>query len=255
MVEVRGLKIGEGKPKICVPIVSRDSEGIIEAAKAIALSSAELAEWRADLFEDYEDTKQVILVLGRLRKVLGEKPLMFTLRSRQEGGGSDFSAEQAIKLLSEAAASGYPDLVDIEMFSYGGLLVSALDKVKGYGAVAVGSYHDFKKTPAKTEIKYRLKEMKRLGADISKIAVIPESKRDVLDLLDAALDVNEEDPDITAICISMSGIGAISRITGEFFGSAVTFAAIGELSAPGQIGIEELAAAQDILHGSLSGDD
>lgn len=255
MVEVRGLKIGEGKPKICVPIVSRDAEGIIEAAKAIAVSSAELAEWRADLFDGYEDTKQVIEVLGRLRKALGEKPLMFTLRSRQEGGGSDLSTEQAIKLLSEAAASGYPDLVDIEMFSYGGHLGNTVDSIKGYGAVTVGSYHDFNKTPEKIEIIYRLKEMKKRGADISKIAVMPESRRDVLELLDATLTVNEEDPDITAICISMSGIGAISRITGEFFGSAVTFAAIGELSAPGQIGIEGLVAAQDILHGCLAGDE
>lgn len=251
MVEVKGIEIGTGKPKICVPIVSRDAEGIIESARLIAKSQADLAEWRADLYEGHEDTDKVIEVLKSLRKALGDKPLMFTLRSAQEGGGSRLSGEQAARLLVNAAASGNIDLLDIEMFSYGGLLRMAVDSAKGCTVSIVGSYHDFHKTPDKAEIISRLTEIHASGADISKIAVMPNSKRDVLDLLDAALTLNDKNPEITLICISMSGIGALSRLTGEFFGSAVTFAAIGEGSAPGQIGIESLATVQDILHSSL----
>lgn len=252
MVEVRGVRIGEGKPKICVPIVARDFEGIIEAAKLIARSKADLAEWRADLFNGYEDTKRVIELLGELRKALGDKPLMFTLRSTQEGGGSGLNGEKAARLLIEASASGVCDLVDVEIFSYDGMLRTAIANVRENGAGVVGSYHDFRKTPEKDEIISRLKEVHASGADIAKIAVMPNSKRDVLELLDAALTLNEEDPDNTIICISMSGRGALSRIAGEFFGSAVTFASIGEGSAPGQLDIGSLAAAQDILHGCLT---
>lgn len=252
MVEVRGVRIGEGTPKICVPIVARDIVGIIEAARLIAKSEADLAEWRADLFNEYEDTKKVIEVLREIRKALGEKPLIFTLRSTQEGGGSDLNGEQAAKLLLEASASGACDLIDVEMFSYGGMLRTAIADVRENGAVIVGSYHDFRKTPEKAEIISRLKEIQASGSDIAKIAVMPNSRRDVLELLDASLTLNEEDPDNTIICISMSGIGALSRVAGEFFGSAVTFASIGEGSAPGQLGIDSLAAVQDILHGCLT---
>ncbi|MBW8381777.1 MAG: type I 3-dehydroquinate dehydratase [Youngiibacter sp.] len=251
MVDVKGIRIGTGKPKICVPIVSRDAEGIIESARLIAMSQADLAEWRADLFEGHGDTDKVMEVLRSLRNALGDKPLMFTLRSAQEGGGSNLSGEQAARLLVNAAASGNTDLLDIEMFSYGGLLRMAVDSAKGRGVSVVGSYHDFHKTPDKSEIISRLAEIHASGADISKIAVMPNSKRDVLNLLDAALTINEKNPEITLVCISMSGIGALSRLTGEFFGSSLTFAAIGEGSAPGQIGIESLATVQDVLHSSL----
>jgi len=77
MVEVRGVRIGEGRPKICVPIVAGEIEGIIEAARLIARSEADLAEWRADLFQGLKDPKKVIEVLKELRNALGEKPLIF----------------------------------------------------------------------------------------------------------------------------------------------------------------------------------
>lgn len=252
MVEVRGVRIGEGTPKICVPIVARDFDGIIEASRLIAKSEADLAEWRADLFLGYKDADKVTEVLREIRKALGEKPLIFTLRSSQEGGGSDLNGELAAKLLLAASASRSCDLVDIEMFSYGGMLRMAIDDVRENGAGIVGSYHDFRKTPEKAEIISRMKEIQKSGADIAKIAVMPNSRRDVLELLDATLTLSEEDPDNTIISISMSGIGALSRVAGEFFGSAVTFASIGEGSAPGQLGIDSLATVQDILHSCLT---
>ncbi|ETA79100.1 type I 3-dehydroquinate dehydratase [Youngiibacter fragilis] len=251
MVEIRGVRIGEGTPKICVPIVSRDFDGIIEASRLIARSKADLVEWRADLFHGYKDTEKVMEVLGEARKILGDKPLIFTLRSAQEGGGSELNGEQAAKLLLTASASRSCDIVDVEMFSYGGMLRTTVDDVRRNGAGTIGSYHDFRKTPQKAEIISRIKEIQASGTDIAKIAVMPNSRRDVLELLDATLTLNEEDPDNTIICISMSGIGTLSRVAGEFFGSAVTFASIGEVSAPGQLGIDSLATVQDILHSGL----
>lgn len=251
MVEVRGVRIGEGTPKICVPIVAGDLDGIMEASRLIAKSEADLAEWRVDLFHGYKDTEKVMEVLGETRKALGDKPLIFTLRSAQEGGGSELNWEQSANLLLTASASGSCDLVDIEMFSYGGMLRTTVDDVRRNGAGIIGSYHDFRKTPQKAEIISHMKEIQASGADIAKIAVMPNSRRDVLELLDAALTLNEEDPDNTIICISMSGIGTLSRAAGEFFGSAVTFASIGEGSAPGQLGIDSLATVQDILHRGL----
>ena len=37
------------------------------------------------------------------------------------------------------------------------------------------------------------------------------------------------------ITMAMSGMGAVSRISGEIFGSSVTFASVEECSAPGQL--------------------
>ena len=45
-IKVRNLDIGAGIPKICVPIVGTDRTAILDAAKRIPGSTADLAEWR-----------------------------------------------------------------------------------------------------------------------------------------------------------------------------------------------------------------
>ena len=47
-VEVRGVKIGEGVPKICVPIVGKTKEEILAAAKSFADVKMDVVEWRVD---------------------------------------------------------------------------------------------------------------------------------------------------------------------------------------------------------------
>ena len=87
-----------------------------------------------------------------------------------------------------------------------------------------------------------------MGADIAKIAVMPQSRKDVLTLLSATEEMTSEYAKIPVITMSMGGLGAISRICGEVFGSAVTFGAVSRESAPGQLGAEELDMALSILH-------
>ncbi len=93
--------------------------------------------------------------------------------------------------------------------------------------------------------------MQELGADIPKIAVMPQNKKDVLTLLSATEEMAEEHADRPIITMSMSGTGVISRLCGEVFGSALTFGAVGKVSAPGQMGIEDLTTVLGLLHKSL----
>ena len=90
--------------------------------------------------------------------------------------------------------------------------------------------------------------MKELNADIPKIAVMPQSESDVLTLLCATNEMKEKYSDIPIITMSMAGMGLISRIAGEFFGSALTFGAADKASAPGQIRAEDLYNVLQVLH-------
>ena len=65
--------------------------------------------------------------------------------------------------------------------------------------------------------------MQELGADIPKIAVMPQCKKDVLTLLEATREMAEEHADRPIITMSMAGTGLISRLCGEVFGSATYF--------------------------------
>ena len=61
--------------------------------------------------------------------------------------------------------------------------------------------------------------------------------------------VNRDTP---IISMSMGSLGAISRMTGELFGSAVTFASLSKSSAPGQLtltrAIDELTFMHQVLN-------
>ena len=93
--------------------------------------------------------------------------------------------------------------------------------------------------------------MQDLGADILKIAVMPNDKKDVLKLLAATEEMANEYADRPIITMSMAGTGVISRLCGEVFGSAVTFGSAKKASAPGQIDVEDLNQVLNLLHKSL----
>ena len=77
---------------------------------------------------------------------------------------------------------------------------------------------------------------------------MPKSSGDVLALLRATemMKALTEKPVIT---MSMGRLGMISRMSGEIFGSVMTFGTVGNSSAPGQIPLEELRMALKVLHG------
>lgn len=109
------------------------------------------------------------------------------------------------------------------------------------------SNHDFHKTPAAEEIVQRLRKMQELGADIPKIALMPQNKADVLTLLSATLEMQERYADRPIITMSMAKTGVISRLSGEVFGSAATFGAVKSLR-PRQISVTDLRTVLTILH-------
>ena len=87
--------------------------------------------------------------------------------------------------------------------------------------------------------------MDDMGADIPKLAVMPVKERDVLNLLSATLQYYELGGTKPVITMSMKRLGGVSRIAGAVTGSALTFATVGEASAPGQLPI---GLMRDILH-------
>ena len=116
-VVVRNVKIGEGIPKICVPIVGVTKEEIIQEAKSLDTIPVDVVEWRADWFEHVFDLEQVKEVLSELRAALKEIPLLFTFRTSTEGGEKAIEPEAYAALNKAAAESGDVDLVDVEAFT------------------------------------------------------------------------------------------------------------------------------------------
>jgi len=139
------------------------------------------------------------------------------------------------------------DLVDVEYRRDRAAVERIVAAAHARGVAVVASNHDFDATPPKDEIVARLREMQELGADICKIAVMPRSTADVLTLLDATRTMHEDHADRPLITMSMGGLGVVSRIAGQVFGSAATFGMVGTASAPGQVDAGELRSALDLI--------
>ena len=250
-VKVRNIVIGEGMPKICVPIVGVTKEAILNEAKAITKLPADVVEWRIDWFENVFDFAALEDVLKDLRAVLGDMPILMTFRTSKEGGEKAIEDEVYADINIKAAQTGYVDLVDVEVFTGDEIVKKIIDGAHAAGVKVVASNHDFFKTPDKDDIVGRLRKMQDLGADIPKIAVMPQNKKDVLTLLAATEEMANEYADRPIITMSMAGTGVISRLAGEVFGSALTFGAAAKASAPGQMGVTDLKQILTLLHGAL----
>ena len=59
-VIVRNTRIGDGIPKICVPIVEKDFPSILTAARNLKSSCPDLAEWRCDHFDQAEEPEAAV---------------------------------------------------------------------------------------------------------------------------------------------------------------------------------------------------
>lgn len=247
-IKVRDIEIGVGAPKIIVPIVGVTKEDILNEAKTFDSIPVDVVEWRVDWFEHVFEFDKVEDVLKELRTVLGNIPLLLTFRTKKEGGEKAIDTKDYKELNLRAAKTGYVDFIDVEIFTGDDVVREIIDGAHAAGVRVIASNHDFFKTPAKSDIIYRLRKMQDMGADIPKIAVMPQSKRDVLTLLCATEEMVTDYADRPIITMSMAGTGVISRLCGEVFGSSMTFGAAKKASAPGQMGVNDLNTVLDLLH-------
>ena len=247
-IKVRDIEIGAGAPKIIVPIVGVTKEDILNEAKTFDSIPVDVVEWRVDWFEHVFEFDKVEDVLKELRTVLGNIPLLLTFRTKKEGGEKAIDTKDYKELNLRAAKTGYVDFIDVEIFTGDDVVKEIIDGAHAVGVRVIASNHDFFKTPAKSDIIYRLRKMQDMGADIPKIAVMPQSKRDVLTLLCATEEMVTDYADRPIITMSMAGTGVISRLCGEVFGSSMTFGAAKKASAPGQMGVNDLNTVLDLLH-------
>lgn len=245
-VTIKNVTIGEGKPKIAVPIVGKTTDEVLKEAKALTSLACDIIEWRLDLFEDVINFSQVAELSHKLAELLPTIPLLLTFRTLGEGGGRAFEEADYYELYRYLIQQGACDLLDLELFMSEGQGAEIIELAHAKGIKIIMSNHDFKQTPAQDELISRLSLMAERQADICKIAVMPQSPGDVLTLLSATNDMKQitERPIVT---MSMGQLGMMSRIFGEIFGSAITFGAAEQTSAPGQLPVTELTRLLDLV--------
>ena len=243
-ISIRELVIGDGTPKICVPVSGETKEEILAQAEQAVREGPDLLEWRADSFAQVGDPDAWQDIPVAIRDLAGPLPVLFTLRTVPEGGAFPAETEKYLAVMARAIAHSEIDLIDIEGLREEmdpGLLVA---RAFLEGKTTIASAHFFDRTPSTEEMMSVLDRLDGTGADILKLAVMPEDQADALALMRVTSDYlrTSRTPLIT---MAMGEAGIITRTTGRLTGSAVTFGAAGCRTAPGQLPVREL---RELLH-------
>ncbi|EXG71890.1 catabolic 3-dehydroquinate dehydratase [Acinetobacter baumannii 24812_10] len=226
--------------KTIVPITAKTKEQALAQAQVIAnTADADLAEFRIDLLSFASDTKQVIALGHELKKILGNKPMIATIRTKNEGSQLEISDADYGKTYQAYLKNPFMDWLDVEMFRDQKVVSEIVQKAHQKKVLVVMSNHDFQKTPSQDEIEKRLLKQDQMGADVLKIAVMPKSKQDVFTLMNATLKVSQQTTK-PLLTMSMWQLGTISRVATANMGGSYSFGMIGQASAPGQIDVTKL---------------
>lgn len=248
-VEIKGKKIGERSPKICVPVMGHSEEEILRQVKTIHTMEnnqvIDIVEIRADYFEGLGSPDEVERLMTAIQYELSEKIVLFTIRSEKEGGQRLSSEITDIDEINRLVISNkLADIVDVELSDGNPSKRELAELAHDNGVKIIMSYHNFEATPEQEFMTEKLEAMRNVGADIVKIAVMPQTIHDVYRLMEAAT-YTKEKLDVPLVAISMGALGAITRISGALYGSDITFGTIEQASAPGQIPVSDLKRIMD----------
>ncbi|MCT0025929.1 type I 3-dehydroquinate dehydratase [Weissella confusa] len=229
------LKIGSAvatpeRPLIAVPVMGETVNDVLVMLEQANESQTDVIEWRVDYLTDPGE-----LQASQMQTIAfnADKPLIVTWRTTAEGGQEDFDSI-AYHWVYQLAIASRVAAVDVEV----SLLEEVGDVVEdaqSQGVTVIGSRHYFDATPA--DLDAELQSMVATSVDVVKLAVMPNDSGDVQRLLDETKVANQTKPLIT---MAMGELGQRSRFEGYQYGSQLTFASLGESSAPGQPSVTQL---------------
>ena len=262
----RSVVLGEGMPKICVPITGRTLEEIVDQASNAASVFPDFVEWRVDYFEEIHPLEAspsggelpvntvssvfpaVDRALKKMADVLNGLPILFTVRTATEGGRIALYPEDYIGLLLHAAERPEVSAIDVEELRTDSDMEILTREIQARHKPVIGSAHFFGKMPKKPEQMELMDRISRTGADVLKLAAMPSDSRGVLKMMEMAEEENRL-TDKPVIAIAMGKIGMVSRVSGALTGSCVTFGTVDAESAPGQIPVSTLRIILEALQG------
>jgi 3-dehydroquinate dehydratase-1 len=241
MIHIGSFDLGKKAAVVAVVL-----ENPFETSKKAAKMGADVLEVRLDLL-GIRNSKTAAETIRKIKSET-ELPVIITNRSRNEGGKWEGEEGERIRLIKDLLSiKDGPDAVDFELSADKVERDNAIKVAKTHGKTVIISAHDFSKTPSSQEMKTTLEKAFLAGADIAKLAVMPHSMRDTLDLLEVAMDARNAG--MTVCTIAMGKLGKHTRAIAPLYGSVLTYASVENSmsSAPGQLPVDELKKVMELL--------
>ena len=221
--------------KIVVPVMPRS----LEEAQAIDISrfhGVDIIEWRADVLPKDD----IITVAPAIFEKFAGHEIIYTIRTSKEGGQLTLTSEEYVGLIREIDAIYHPDYIDFEYYSHKDVFSQMLDFPN-----LVLSYHNFEEMPE--DIMEIFSELTSLAPRVVKIATMPKTEQEVLDLMNYTRGFKSINPEQEFATMSMGKLGRISRLASDLVGSSWTFASLDQASAPGQVSLNNMKLIKEVL--------
>ena len=139
-VELPGVTLGEGMPKVCVPVMGADARALRAAADA-ARAQADLIELRLDSVSPEMDAAYLRAACRTVREAARGTAILATMRTVRDGGAGDADAARYEALLVMLARERLCDALDVEL-SVGEAAFSRIARAAHEAGVPViGSCH------------------------------------------------------------------------------------------------------------------
>lgn len=244
------VTLGEGMPAICVPVMGRTIPEIAQAAARAKAAQADVIELRIDSLTDRPGLQEAMDACRAVRGSAEEIPLLFTLRTRRDGGAGTADVQAYEALLGAVMESRVCDAVDCELSAGEAVFARLAEQAKAAGVLLVGSSHEFGEIGDLQRAAQWLKRQEALGADVCKAAVMTRTNAEAFALAQVYAGVYEQ-LTIPMIAIAMGPAGIMTRVGAACMGSCLTFGTAGEASAPGQIDAKKLRTALEIVQDAI----
>ncbi len=218
------MKIGDielGKLPVVVGTVSTDLNMPADMVKQV-----DIIEIRVDML-DVEKLSDIINIFRSIKRRYG-KPLIATIRSRDEGGLREVDDKRRYQIFKEIFS--FAEILDVELSS-DHLIRKVAALCRENNKILMASYHNFSETPGRDILEQLVRKGKNLGAEIVKIAVHADNNEDLGDLLHFTI----ENRDAGIVTVSLGKAGLISRVINPMTGSLLTYGFIDRSASPGQV--------------------
>jgi 3-dehydroquinate dehydratase-1 len=220
-----GLKKLDGRPRIVLSLNDATPPDLIQEARQLGL---DLVELRIDQYASF-DSKHVLREVGRFK----DCSTIATIRIKAEGGVWNLPEQERLSLFKKIIPE--VNAVDIEL-SAETILPDVVQAAHAAKKIVIISYHNFDRTPTLNELNGIMDEAKSFGADIVKIAARTTKQEDIQTL--ASFTIANAMKNV--VTIAMGSEGALSRVFFPALGSLLTYAYLGQPTAPGQLEYREL---------------
>lgn len=240
---------------ISIPVRSKDLGGIRALIDKSIAFNPKFIEFRFDYFESLGDLTQDFV--NNLNKYVKNKTYsIFTFRHSAEGGVSKIDETERLKIL-KVLMEAQPDFFDVEMNSNKEILSNIITQSNMKKVNLIFSHHNLKTTPTyqlakelilrfeERIIEEELNEFDILSKSVYKVIFTAQTFEHNLIPLTLCKEFSKGNKKIISFC--MDDLGLFSRVFCIKLGSYMTYAALEEKTAPGQINIEILQQVYKLL--------